>query len=87
MTMLKSGWVIVGSTPSTDGTTRTMGAGGLLVLDANGQLVETWANTNINDPWGNIATIDNGTNAILFVSMAGLDVPGPDVRDPTRAIR
>ncbi len=82
MTMLKSSWVIVGSTPSTDGTTRTMGAGGLLVLDANGQLVETWANTNINDPWGNIATIDNGTNAILFVSMAGLDVPGPGVRDP-----
>ncbi|HEY3761631.1 MAG TPA: hypothetical protein VGN23_07780 [Verrucomicrobiae bacterium] len=82
MTMLKSGWVIVGSTPSTDGTTRTMGAGGLLVLDANGQLVATWANTNIDDPWGNIATIDNGTSAILFVSMAGRDVPGPDVRDP-----
>jgi len=70
MTMLKSGWVIVGSTPSTDGTTRTKGDGGLLVLDANGQLVATWANTNINDPWGNIAAIDNGTNATLFVSMA-----------------
>jgi len=82
MTMLKSGWVIVGSTPSTDGTTRTMGAGGLLVLDANGKLVETWANTSICDPWGNMATIDNGTNAILFVSMAGFDVPGPNVRDP-----
>jgi hypothetical protein len=81
MTMLKSGWVIVGSTPSTDGTTRTKGDGGLLVLDANGQLVATWANTNINDPWGNIASIDNGTNAILFVSMAGFDVPGPEVRD------
>ncbi len=38
--------------------------------------------TNINDPWGNVATIDNGTNAILFVSMAGFDVPGPGVRDP-----
>jgi len=81
MVMLKSGWVIVGSTPSIDGTTRTMGPGGLIVLNANGDLVETWANTNINDPWGNIAAIDNGTNAILFVSMAGLDVPGPDVRD------
>ena len=82
MIMLKSGWVIVGSTPSIDGTTRTMGAGGLLAIDANGQLVETWANTNINDPWGNIAAIDNGTSAILFVSMAGLDVPGPGVCDP-----
>ena len=34
MTMLKSGWVIVGSAPSTDGTIRTKGDGGLLVLDA-----------------------------------------------------
>jgi hypothetical protein len=59
-----------------------MGPGGLLVLDANGNLVATWANTNINDPWGNIAAIDNGTNAILFISMAGQDVPGPAVRDP-----
>jgi hypothetical protein len=82
MIMLKSGWLIVGSTPSIDGTTRTMGPGGLLVLDANGNLVETWANTNINDPWGNIAVIDNGTSATLFISMAGMDVPGPNVRDP-----
>jgi hypothetical protein len=82
MTMLQSGWIIVGSTPSKDGTTRTMGAGGLLVLDANGKLVDSWANTNINDPWGNIAAVDNGSNAILFVSMAGLGVPGPQVRDP-----
>src|SRR5271169_7130966 len=36
MTMLKSGWVIVGSTPSTDGTTKTKGRGCLIVLDANG---------------------------------------------------
>jgi hypothetical protein len=82
MTMLKSGWIIVGSTPSGDGTTRTKGAGGLLVLDANGHLIAVWANAKINDPWGNMATIDNGTTAILFVSMAGFDVPGPDVRDP-----
>jgi hypothetical protein len=82
MTMLKSGWIIVGSAPSTDGTTRTKGAGGLLVLDSNGQLAATWANTNINDPWGNVATMDNGSNATLFVSMAGLDVPSPFARDP-----
>lgn len=82
MTMLQSGWVIAGSAPSRDGTTRTMGAGGLLVLDANGRLAAIWANTNINDPWGNIAAVDNGTDAVLFVSMAGRDVPGPQVRDP-----
>jgi hypothetical protein len=36
MTMLKTGWVIVGSLPSADGTTRTKGDGALLVLDSNG---------------------------------------------------
>jgi hypothetical protein len=82
MTMLKSGWVIVGSTPSNDGTTSTKGAGCLLVLDANGQLVATWAGPDINGPWGNMAVIDNGATATLFVSMAGFDVPGPQVRDP-----
>jgi hypothetical protein len=82
MTMLQSGWVIVGSTPSTDGTTRTKGDGGLLVLDAEGQLATVWTGTNINGPWGNIAQVDNGSNATLFVSMSGFDVPGPRVRDP-----
>lgn len=82
MTMLKSGWIIVGSAPSTDGTTRTKGDGGLIVLDPNGQLVTVWAGPKINFPWGNMATIDNGTSATLFVSMVGLDVPGPQVRDP-----
>jgi hypothetical protein len=82
MTMLKSGWVIVGSTPSRDGTTRTKGDGCLLVLDSSGRLVATWTGPNINGPWGNMATIDQGTTATLFVSMAGFDVPGPEVRDP-----
>ena len=81
MTMLKSGYVIVGSTPSTDGTTRTKGAGCLIVFDANGQLVTTWSGPNINGPWGNMATLDNGTTATLFVSMAGFDIPGPEVLD------
>ncbi len=82
MTMLKSGWIIVGSTPSTDGTTRTRGDGCLLVFDANGQFATAWAGPNISDPWGNIASVDNGTTATLFVSMSGFDVPGPDVHDP-----
>jgi hypothetical protein len=82
MTMLKTGWVIVGSTPSTDGTTRTKGDGCLLVFDANGQFVAAWTGPNINGPWGNIATVDNGATATLFVSMSGFSVPGPEVRDP-----
>lgn len=82
MAMLKTGWLIVGSAPSIDGTTRTLGAGCLFVFDPNGKLVDTWANSNINCPWGNMEVIDNGTNALLFVSMSGFDVPGPQVRDP-----
>jgi len=82
MTMLKSGWVIVGSTPSTDGTTKTKGAGCLMVFDANGQLATTWTGPNINGPWGNMAVIDNGSSASLFVSMAGFDLPPWQVRDP-----
>ena len=81
MTMLKSGWIIVGSTPSTDGTTRTKGQGCLLVLDANGKLVNTVSSPHINGPWGNIALIDKGSTASLFISNAG-DLPGPDVKDP-----
>ncbi|HTZ37006.1 MAG TPA: hypothetical protein VMB84_13325 [Stellaceae bacterium] len=82
MTMLKSGWVIVGSTPSKDGTTATKGPGCILVFDSNGNLATVWTGPNINDPWGNMAVIDRGSTATLFVSMAGFDVPAWQVRDP-----
>lgn len=82
MTMLKSGWIIVGSTPSIDGTTATKGDGCLLVLDPTGHLVATWSGPNINDPWGNMAAIDQGDTAELFISMAGFDVTGPKDVDP-----
>lgn len=83
MAMLKSGWVIVGSTPSKDGTTSTKGPGCLIVLDSNGQLATVWAGPNINGPWGNMAVIDRGATAALFVSMAGFDIPAWQVRDPS----
>ena len=82
MTMLKSGWIIVGSTPSTNGTTATKGDGCLIVLDANGQMVAAWSGPTINDPWGDMAVVDNGTTATLFVSMAGFGLPAPNVIDP-----
>jgi hypothetical protein len=81
MVMLKSGWVIVGSAPSTDGTTRTRGEGGLIVLDAEGQFVTAWTGPDISAPWGNMAWVDDGASATLFVSMAGFGVPGPGVLD------
>jgi hypothetical protein len=82
MTMLKSGWVIVGSTPSRDGTTATKGDGCLIVLDSNGQMVEAWSGPTINDPWGDMAVVDNGTTATLFISMAGFGLPSPHEIDP-----
>ena len=81
MTMLKSGWVIVGSAPSADGTTRTKGAGCLIVLDANGKVASVIANEAINMPWGNMATIDDGDSATIFVSNAGFGVGSPEA-DP-----
>jgi hypothetical protein len=82
MTMLSSGWVIVGSTPSTDGTTATKGPGCLLVFDSSGKLATVWSGSHINGPWGNMAVIDNGSKATLFVSMSGYDVPAPGEIDP-----
>lgn len=79
MVMLKSGWVIVGSTPSNDGTTNTKGAGCLIVLDNHGKIAKTLSTQNINDPWGNMAVVDNGNSATLFVSNAGFGVGGTEL--------
>lgn len=78
MTMLKSGWVIVGSAPSADGTTKTKGPGCLIVLDAGGKVASVIANEAINMPWGNMATLDEGDSATIFVSNTGFDVGSPD---------
>jgi hypothetical protein len=82
MTMLKTGWVIVGSTPSNDGTTGTKGAGCLVVLDSNGKIAKVMSSPNINDPWGNMAVVDNGDSATLFISMAGFGVGSADGNPP-----
>ena len=81
MTMLKTGWIIVGSTPSRDGTTATKGNGCLLLLDSTGKLITAWAGPTINDPWGDMAVQDRGATATLFISMAGFGLPSPDVID------
>jgi sugar lactone lactonase YvrE len=87
--MLKSGWVIVGSLPSTDGTTTTKGTGCLVVLDSQGNVVGTITGPNIDGPWGNMAVIDQGGTATLFVSNAGFGVeaPGQDVVNRANVMR
>ena len=82
MTMLKTGWVIVGSTPSNDGTTTTKGAGCLIVLDPNGKVASVIGGPNVNDPWGNMAVVDKGDTATLFVSNSGFGVGSPNDKGP-----
>jgi hypothetical protein len=67
LSVLSSGWVIVGSLPTTDGSAATAKAGCLLVLDSNGRVRETITNALINGPWDMTAT-DHGNSADLFVT-------------------
>ncbi len=62
---LKTGWVVVGSLPTTDGTSATAQAGCLIVLDSNGNVVETFSNSLVNGPWDMTAS-DQGSTATLF---------------------
>jgi hypothetical protein len=65
--VLPGGWVVVGSTPSTDGTLGTSGAGCLIVLDRNGHVAETISGDGINGPWDSTAVVGDGV-AYLFVT-------------------
>ena len=62
---LKTGWVIVGSLPTADGTANTAQAGCLIVIDSNGNVVETFSNSLVNGPWDMTAS-DQGSTAFLF---------------------
>lgn len=82
LVVLRSGWVVVGSLPTTDGTIGTVGLGCLIVLDANGNPVETFSGANIAGPWDMTAR-DDGDKAQLFftnvlngpVATAAADTP------------
>ena len=66
--VLKSGFVIVGNTPTTDGTTKTISSGSLIVLDDSGNFVENLTdNVLLDGPW-DMSIQDFGQNVILFVS-------------------
>jgi uncharacterized protein (TIGR03118 family) len=66
--VLKSGFVLVGNVPTTDGTFDTIGQGSLLILDSNGKLVKTLSNRKLLDgPW-DLAINDEGNEAQVFVS-------------------
>ena len=64
---LRSGWVIVGSLPTSDGMSATAMSGCLLVLNPHGKVVETLTGHHLNGPWDATAA-DFGKSADLFVS-------------------
>lgn len=67
LVVLKTGWVIVGSLPTTDGTSATAQAGCLLVLNNQGNVVETFSGADINGPW-DATVLDGDSMAALFVT-------------------
>ncbi len=64
---LRSGWVVVGSLPTTDGMAATAQAGCLIVLDSTGKPVDTISGTPINGPW-DMTSVEDGNGATLFVT-------------------
>jgi hypothetical protein len=67
LVVLRSGWVVVGSLPTTDGTPATAMAGCLIVLDRTGHVAATIAGGPINGPW-DMTAWDHGDDPVLFVS-------------------
>jgi hypothetical protein len=87
LSVLRSGWVIVGSLPTSDGTSTTAQAGCLLVLNQWGKVVKTlsgWrSGVQINGPW-DMTALDFGSVAELFVTnvLNGTVMPGADPSVP-----
>lgn len=67
LVVLRTGWVIVGSLPTMDGTAATANAGCLIVLDREGNPVETFFGSLINGPW-DMTVQDGDHTAKLFVT-------------------
>lgn len=65
LVVLESGWVIVGSLPTTNGMSATAQAGCLIVLNSTGRPVETFFGSLINGPW-DMTAFEQGNKAKLF---------------------
>ena len=85
---LESGWVVVGSLPTSDGSSATMRAGCLVVIDPMGNPVETFWGSPINGPW-DMTALDEGSQADLFVSnvLNGTVAASPNVVDRGTVVR
>jgi len=91
LSVLRSGWVIVGSLATADGTSTTAQAGCLLVLNQWGKVVETFSGwrsgVQINGPW-DMTALDLGSVVELFVTnvLNGTVIPGADPSVPGKVV-
>jgi hypothetical protein len=67
LNVLQKGFVLVGNFPSPDGTCGSASAGSILVIDKNGNLVSSIADSAIQGPWDS-ALFDEGSKAKFFVA-------------------
>jgi len=67
LAVTRTGFVIVGSLPTKDGTSATAQAGCLLVLNSRGRVLETIAGGPINGPW-DMTAVDHGAFTTLYVT-------------------
>jgi hypothetical protein len=66
--VLRQGFVLVGSVPTTDGTFGTIGPGALQVIDRHGVVIHSWTDPVFLDgPW-DLAIDDHDSEAHVFVS-------------------
>ena len=88
LAVLARGWVIVGSLPTSDGSSATAKAGCLIVLNSNGHAVETFSGGAINGPW-DMTAVDMNNEAVLFVTnvLNGTVAASPNVVHKGTVIR
>jgi len=88
LAVLRKGWVVVGSLPTTDGTAATAQAGCLLVLNSTGQVEATIAGSPINGPW-DMTAVDGGGSAELLVTnvLNGTVAAGGNIVDGGTVVR
>ena len=67
LTILRGGWVVVGSLPTNAGSPTSSKAGCLIVLNNRGQVVETFHGQGINGPW-DMTAVNFGRVSELFVT-------------------
>jgi hypothetical protein len=83
LAVTRSGFVIVGSLPTSDGMSDTAKAGSLIVLNSYGKVVDTISGGPINGPW-DMTAVDHGFFTTLYVTnvlngTVAADPGGPSV--------